>query len=85
MTEAESAKFAVFPLGLFALLLLFCFFNQNFGKGVNGKLGPVLLECIRQEGSAQMKLHASTDLASRWRVSMHFSFFLGEEGGGVVT
>lgn len=78
---AEFAKFAIFPLGFFALLLFFFFSPLNFGKGVNGKLGPVLLGCVRQEGSAQIKLHASTDLASGGRASMHF-FFLGRGGVG---
>lgn len=81
---AESAKFAVFFLStsLRCSCRFVLFFNLNFGKCVNGKLGLVLLECVRQEGSAQMKLHASTDLASKWRASMH-CFFLGggKEGG----
>lgn len=83
MTGAEFAKFAIFPLGFFALLL-FCSppTPLNFGKGVNGKLGPVLLGCVRHEGSAQIKLHASTDLASGGRASMHFFFFLDGEGWG---
>lgn len=84
----ESAKFAVFPFLRFSccvFVLFFCclFLNQNFGESVNGKLVPVLRECVRREDSAQMKVHASTDLASRGRASM-LSFFLGQGGGWLL-
>lgn len=69
-----------FPSRLLCVAAVLFFPPLNFGKGVNGKLGPVLLGCVRQEGSAQIKLHASTDLASGGRASMHL--FLDREGWG---